>query len=44
MCSEKDCQIFRGMITACDMCRKMPNASSPRLLSACDAPAPPGPR
>jgi hypothetical protein len=42
MCSEKDCQIFRGMITACDLCNKMPSASSPRLLPSMDAPQ--GPR
>lgn len=27
-CSEKDCTIFRGMITACDACHRHVNASN----------------
>jgi len=28
MCTEKDCNIFRGMIIACDSCERLPRVES----------------
>ena len=43
MCSERDCNIFRGMITACDGCNKWTNVSigAVRMPSGMQEPAPP---
>jgi len=34
MCTERDCDIFRGMITACDVCEKK---STMKLRAPCIA-------
>lgn len=39
MCSDKDCQIFRGMIMACDACSKQM-----KLSLTSDAPIAKGPQ
>lgn len=41
MCSERDCQIFRGRITACDMCAKNHSGMAPGRMPVGDAPRPP---
>jgi len=38
MCSDKDCQIFRGMITACDACSKQMRLSVTSNVSMDKAP------